>query len=328
MGRVSDGGGIRKGKGIIMFCAWNDEDYTTWPANFKGVISVKSGEQKSQSEWFWEENKRNHAVFRGTKQRVKWKNNSQIFIGGSSFATALCTRKIISEVITGKLKKDFKEISNYLKVNASKINKIDLEMSHIIEWNNFHNKIKKVGLYPFFKEMHGFVRFRNELPYQIEWISNFKLSKNVGKSTKELLDNCVEDIVIQSGLPKDVSDIDTLIVGYLDKASRAQKKDLLNETLEYAVQHGLNVFSFLPPDKKEKWIADFSNKGLWLRFPSITYEYALEVLEKIPEKKAFDTPIIGVFGTSSKQGKFTLQLALKYELEKRGYKVGDRKSVV
>jgi len=259
------------GKGIVMFCAWNDEDYTTWPANFEGVISVKSGEQKSQSEWVWEENKRNHVIFRGTKQRVKWKNNSRIFIGGSSFATALCTRKIVSGMVAGKLKPDYKEISNYLKVNASKVNKIDLEISTLINWNNFYNKIKKVGLYPFFKEMHGFVRFRNELLYEIAWISDFKLSRNVKKSTKEILENCDEEIVIQGGLPNETGDVDTLIVGYLDKASEAQKKDLLNEALEYAILHRLNVFSFLPPDNANKWLSEFTGKDLWLKYPNITY---------------------------------------------------------
>lgn len=46
------------------------------------------------------------------------------------------------------------------------------------------------------------------------------------------------------------------------------------------------------------------------------------MIYEVPEKKAFDTPILGVFGTSSQQGKFTLQLALRYELQKRGFKVG------
>ena len=35
------------------------------------------------------------------------------------------------------------------------------------------------------------------------------------------------------------------------------------------------------------------------------------------------TPIIGVFGTSSKQGKFTLQLKLRELLLKQGYSVGE-----
>lgn len=86
--------------------------------------------------------------------------------------------------------------------------------------------------------------------------------------------------------------------------------------------NNLNAFSFLPPDQVDQWTEKFEEKGLWLEIPIINYSYALEILENVPEKKAFDTPVLGVFGTSSQQGKFTLQLALRYELQKRGYKVG------
>lgn len=34
-----------------------------------------------------------------------------------------------------------------------------------------------------------------------------------------------------------------------------------------------------------------------------------------------DKPVLGVFGTSSQQGKFTMQLKIRYELIKRGYKL-------
>ena len=115
--------------------------------------------------------------------------------------------------------------------------------------------------------------------------------------------------------------IDTLIIGYLDKASEAVQKDLLSEALTYALERKLNVFSFLPPTNYDEWKERFEVNGNWLEVPTINYNYVLEVLQKVPEKKAFDTPILGVFGTSSQQGKFTLQLALRYELQKRGFKV-------
>ncbi len=307
--------------GVVIISAWNDEDYTAWPANFEGVISVKSGDQKSQNEWYWEENKHNHVVFRGTKQRVKWKENSQLFIGGSSFAAALCTNNIALKIVNDDLKPEINDIEKYLEQNAVKRIKIDLVRSPLIRWNEFHKKIKKAGLYPFFKEMHGFVRFRQKLNYEIGWISDFKTSKNGNKSTKEILENCDEDIFINSGLPDNHKDIDTLIVGYLDKASEAQRKDLLLSTIEYAYQRELNVFSFLPPINYLEWKDKFQNKGLWLEVPVIDFKYAKKVMEEVHEKKAFDTPILGVFGTSSQQGKFTLQLALRDELHKRGYKI-------
>jgi uncharacterized NAD-dependent epimerase/dehydratase family protein len=307
--------------GIVIISAWNDEDYTAWPANFEGVISVKSGEQKSQIEWYWEKNKRNHVIFRGTKQRVKWKNNSQLFIGGSSFATALCTNNIASKIVDNDLTPDIHCVEKYLDQNAVKKIEIDLERSPLIRWNEFHKKIKKAGLYPFFKEMHGFVRFRKNLDYEIGWIADFNMSKNANKSTRQVLENCEEDIFIKAGLPNEHEDIDTLIIGYLDIASEAQRKDLLLSTVEYAYQRGLNLFSFLPPVDYMMWKEKFQDRGLWLEVPIIDFEYAKKIIEEVPEKKAFDTPILGVFGTSSQQGKFTLQLALRYKLQKRGYRI-------
>jgi uncharacterized NAD-dependent epimerase/dehydratase family protein len=308
--------------GIVVVCAWNDEDYTTYPANFDGVISVKSGSQKSQTEWGWERNKKDHFIFRGTKQRVKWKNNSQIFIGGSSFATVLCTRTLTEQLTRKRIPKEQTSIEAFLKSHATFEHEVDLNPSPIIPWNDFYHKMKKVGLYPFYKEMHGFVRFQKELPYEIGWISDFKLSKNSGKFTDQILKNCDESIFVHPGLPDDPQGIDTLILGYLDEAGAAQRKDLLGEALNYALKNQLNVVSFLPPQNEDEWKEKFNSADLWLRIPKITYNGALKILEGVPEKKAFDTPILGVFGTSAQQGKFTVQLALRYELQKRGYRIG------
>lgn len=230
-------------RGIIVVAAWNDENYTTWPANFSNVISVKGGELTKLDEWIYEKDKKDHFIFRGIPTRTKWKNGKKIFIGGSSFATALCTNLIATSIINKRIAKKLDYVVDYLKENAvsTKIN--DLTPSKIIKWNNFHSKIKKAGLYPFFKEMHSFVRFRNKLPYEISWIADFNTSKNAKKSTNVVLENCTEKYFINSGLPSEHQDIDTLIIGYLDKASEAQRKDLLPAAIEYAYQRNLNVFS-------------------------------------------------------------------------------------
>jgi len=309
-------------KGIIIVAAWNDEDYTTWPANFPGVLSVKSGSQTSQSEWGWEENKRGHVLFRGKKQRVQWKDNKTMFIGGSSFATALCTKTIVDRLISNGISKNYSSIESFLINEAAFRHHVDLKPSPFICWNDFSYKIKKVGLYPFNKENHAFVRFRKDLHYQIGWIADLKRSKNAGHYASEILQNCNDPIFIQKGLPDDPGDIDTMIVGYLDKASELQKNDLLDETLHYALSRNINVFSFLPPNNEQEWISKYSLKSLRLDYPRITLEDAVNIIEKVPENKAFDTPILGIFGTSSNQGKFTLQLDIRYELKKKGFRIG------
>ncbi len=306
---------------IIVVCAWNEYDYTTWPANFEKAISVKGGEIASQNEWHWENNKRCHVIFRGNKQRVKWRNNKQIFIGGSSFATVLCTRQIIQNWLTSNTKLSYQNTVAYLKKHAVKTISVDLDRSDEIPWNSFQSKIRNVGIYPFYKESHGFVHFADKLPYSISWVADLKFSKNSGKSTHDVLKNCDRAFHIHQGLPEDAGDIDTLIVGYLDKASRAQGRNLLESTLRYALRHKKNVFSFLPPDDEEFWVSSFSKEDLWLKIPKLTQEIAQRVFENVPEKRAFDTPIVCVIGTSSQQGKFTLQLALRYELQNRNLRV-------
>lgn len=308
--------------GIILVCAWNDENITTWPANFSGVISVKSGEIKSQDEWGWEENLRDHVVFRGSKQRVKWRDGQHVFIAGSSFATALCTRRIAKYLSVNATEKHVNIVKSYLKENASVVTIQNNAPSEIIKWNSFYTRFKKVGIYPFHKESHGFVRYNKNLNFSIEWIADFKKSKAAGKFTDEVLENCNEHYLIHTGLPKNKGTIDGLIIGYLDKASSAQRKNLLEEALEYSIENEINVFSYLPPDNLSEWQARFKQNGLWLEIPIITYNNTVEILQSVKEKPVFDTPIIGVFGTSAKQGKFTLQLELRYQLLRRGYKVG------
>jgi hypothetical protein len=306
----------------IIVSSWNDEGYTTWPANFPGVISVKSGTQTSQSEWGWEDNKRGHVIFRGKKQRVQWKNNKTVFIGGSSFATALCTRNIVEQLIPHRIQKNYASVESLFKNGAAFTHQIDLNPSSIIRWNDFSQKVKYVGLYPFNKEMHAFARFRKDLPYGIGWIADLHRSKNAGRFTNEVLENCNESIFVQKGLPDDPGDIDTIVVGYLDKASELQKTDLLDRTLQYALAHNINAFTFLPPSEEKDWKNKYLSSSLSLDVPRITYTDAIDIIENVPENKAFDTPILGIFGTSSKQGKFTLQLKLRCELEKKRFRIG------
>jgi hypothetical protein len=306
----------------VIVAAWNDDGYTTWPSNFPGVISVKGGTQTGQSEWVWEDNKKGHVIFRGTKQRVQWKNNKTIFIGGSSFATALCTREIIRQVLRNRITKHYVSVESWLKNSAAFRHRIDLKPSSSIRWNDFQGKVKKIGIYPFNKEMHAFIRFRQALHYEIGWIADLKRSRNADRYTDTVLANCSERMLIRNGLPEDPDGIDTIVIGYLDKASELQKTDLVEQTLHYAYSRNVNVFTFLPPRNEGDWFTKFTSASLRLEIPRIAYPDATHIIEHVPETKALDTPVLGVFGTSSKQGKFTLQLTLRYELEKRGHRIG------
>jgi uncharacterized NAD-dependent epimerase/dehydratase family protein len=309
-------------KGTVIVSSFNDEGYSTYPALFDGVISVKSGEQKEFDTWFWEESDKDHFIFRGTKQRVKWTEGKSIFLGGSSLAAGLCTRQLLMHATENNLELTQPSVENFLKANSADKIKVSQSLNSLINWNSFFNKMNEVILYPFNKEMQPFVRYANNLPYKINWIGDHPRSKNINKNTTDLLSNCDIDFSIKNWLPENPGTSDTLIIGYLDKVSELYKKDYLIDCLKYALEHKLNVFSLLPPEGFQENQNKFNEKGLWLEVPFLNTEMGINILEKIPEKKAIDTPIVGIVGTSSIQGKFTFQLGLKYYLEKLGYKVG------
>ncbi len=63
-------------------------------------------------------------------------------------------------------------------------------------------------------------------------------------------------------------------------------------------------------------------KGLHLVYPSISPEEVECALQSDETYSPVDVPVLGLFGTSAQQGKFTLQLALRRRLLQMGYQVG------
>ena len=114
------------------------------------------------------------------------------------------------------------------------------------------------------------------------------------------------------------------MLGYVDQLSQLSKKDLLHEAIQMALERGLNVFSFLAVDPET--YADLydlaRSKGLHLEFPDFDFADVQRCLSAQGSERAVDVPVVGVFGTSSQQGKFTLQLALRQKLIEQGYNVG------
>ena len=59
-------------------------------------------------------------------------------------------------------------------------------------------------------------------------------------------------------------------------------------------------------------------EGLKLYFPSVGNDYTINDFGKLYE---ISTPVVGIFGTGQRQGKYTLMLKLMELFENSGYKV-------
>mgnify|MGYP003305124490 CR=1 FL=1 len=110
------------------------------------------------------------------------------------------------------------------------------------------------------------------------------------------------------------NEFDTLIIGHTrDLFNNIIKSNsMLNLLLSQAAALNKNVFSFDQFTQPFKTVPSFIS-------PPVFQEYA-----PLPFGKLYhiSKPVLAVFGTSSQQGKFSLQLTLRKKLSSLGYKVG------
>ena len=184
--------------------------------------------------------------------------------------------------------------------------------------------IGKAALYPYNKEMHGFVRYLDQLAFEIVGIADPVGKGLVGKDAGEAVGIPPVGIRIAPRLPEALEGADTLVLGYVDELGRIAKRDVLRESIQTALDKGLHVFSFLPvpPTVYSDLYAKARDKKLKIVYPYISSGEVQNLLQKPPNYGPVDVPVLGVFGTSSQQGKFTVQLALRKNLLEMGYKIG------
>lgn len=243
-------------------------------------------------------------------QRVAWVKPSYLFITGNSFACAHVTHQIISFMLDGlrgfpQIKKAFSDLA---------VKTISYKSTDVL---SPQFKIESASLFPFNKEMHSLFRFRDMLDFEIVDIYDNKFSSHIGASINKLLNiETLRDYVIKSINNIEWEKFDTLIIGHLKQYEfYSNNSDILEKIVKSAIEMGKNIYAF---DDLFKELNMVCNEKLY--YPRIDLANALPMREG----KLFqiNKPVLGVFGTSSKQGKFSLQLELRKRLMMLGYNVG------
>jgi len=166
-----------------------------------------------------------------------------------------------------------------------------------------HINIKKAIVFPINKESHAILRFKHQLNFEIVGVYDERL---LGKVGKEKFGKAIQSY---DSIDWD-ADFDTIILSCISELSDMTKRDYRSEILKNAMRHGKQIYSF------EDLESDYEK----IFYPHVSEEMLpcqnLHKLHKVL------IPVIGVFGTSSKQGKFTLQQHLIAELSNIGYNVG------
>ncbi len=117
-------------------------------------------------------------------------------------------------------------------------------------------------------------------------------------------------------------DFDTFILGHIKKIEfmLPQLHNYTNRIISKCLKYKKNLFLFEKDFITPEIEREFEKNNVCLYYPEITQ--ANIPIDTVGKLYMSCIPSIAVFGTSSKQGKFTLQLNLRKEFIKNNYKVG------
>lgn len=304
-------------KKVMIVAAFDNNGAISFPAAFDNVIGVTSDKScKKNSDIIFVENSIVNICAKGEVQRVSWTKPAYIYSGGNSFACAHVTG-ILANLISNNYKndKDIDEI--YKKLKNLSLKSYTINKNYDVIYDPFDSrKIKRAIIFPFNKEMHSLIRFNDMLNFNIIDVYDIKHSGRVGSCSNKIL-NVRQKVSynIKNIQDIDMHSFDTCILGHVYELNQLLHDDTFVERLvKKMIDNNKNIYSL---DRLE-----FVEKIKYKQ-----YFYPGNTVNNIPRMDfgklyIIPTPVIGVYGTSSKQGKYTLQLILRKKLSELGYKVG------
>ena len=301
-------------QGIVIVTSASNYDEISYPWACQGVLRVRQGIDNNNLIRMEKDlfgiynlfvNKRRY----GVKQKISF---------GNSAATAY-----VSMLMCKKFKEYFgnvdeitqKEWISYIVGQAHR-ERIDALFAKVqlikgdVEFINNENFIdwKRCMVVPFCKEMDSLIKYSPNLKI---------VAGSGGITTKFSREYNIVPIKLENKFIERYN-ISTIIIGYLDKLEKTEMNYTEDFLVEFALKNNLNIFSFRRLSKtNEAKIA--MKKNIQYRHTIVVNNEKLNILRKaVPYNLLPHKPVVGVFGTSSKQGKLTCQLNLKKELENQG----------
>lgn len=282
-------------KGVVV-SAFDNFGAISYPAAYSSVIGVDSAlEYTNPWEFDYIEDSTINIRGKGGNQRILWADPDYMIQGGSSFACAHITGLIAKMVQNNKLSK--KDILYELRANA--INRYE---TRSYQDNSPKFTIKNAICFPYNKEIDAITRNQSQLSFNLCGVYDSKYNINIGKEVEGIKILDIDKLDWQG-------DFDTVILGHIGELSYLTKTDYYKIISEKCKVYNKNLFQF---DDAENSDSVYSPHVKMNYIPPLNYG-KLYMIGK---------PIIAVMGTSSRQGKFTLQLNLRKELTSLGYKVG------
>lgn len=301
-------------KGTLVVAAFDNDGAVSYPAAFDCVIGVTTSAMIGNNKEFFPVNNRYvNVCAKGKAQRIVGLHG-EIKIGmGDSLACAHFTG-ILADCC---VKNNMPPMEALDLLGVKLLVKDNEEENYDHKARNVVGQYKKAAIFPYNKEMHSLIRYAALLNFRIEAIYDIRRSGRVGKKIDIIDAEGSRKIAIKNIDQLNYDIVDTFIIGHTQELSMLDSsfegKLFINKILQY----NKNVYS-LDDYNVEEWSL-YKTSGQFFS-PQIT----LNTSKIVPFGKLYknDIPILGIFGTRSKQGKWSLQMELRKRLLADGYVVG------
>lgn len=306
--------------GVIIVCAFENTGIISCPAAFNEVIGVDwSLSCRRTNEFEFVENSCLNIRGIGTAQRVPWTGDTYSYVSGSSFAAPHVTGEILKQHISNKLAFNKADILLHFQSIAKRA----FPCKPTQRAGNSSFAIKKAIMFPFNKEMHSLARFNKLLNFEVANYYDVGCLGNVGKSVGNILSgtkNLSDKMILNYDQIEWESNFDTVILGHTKDISSIIGRDLIKEVLDNCIKYKKNLYCFDDLAFYDAECSQIRKIGCYIYYPYIGSENV--PVNRFGKLHSIGKPLLMVMGTSSKQGKFTLQLTLREMFLKNGYRVG------
>ena len=315
--------------GVIIIAAEHNDGLVSYPAHLPTTIGVRGGRIFGSDAYHYRPEQAIECVARGDAQRVSWHGRPAL-ADGSSFAAPRITG-LVARWKAQDPEADLDRVRALLKTHATRIQTAARVAAPSGEpAGPRYPWLRRAVLYPYTKEMHAIVRFRDLLDFEVVGVADPPGRGHAGADAGVAIGSAPAGLIIGSSLGAATADAvtdadaDSLILGHLGQLGALRGRDVRREAIELALERGLHVFSFdaVPEEPYADLHEEADRRGLHLAWPAVRWAAARECMSAPPADDSVDAPVLGVFGTSASQGKFTLQLALRRALKERGYRLG------
>lgn len=304
-------------EGKILISAYDNDGAMSFPAAFEGVIGVDTyHECKRTDDFMIVKNSPINVLAKGGNHRLAWVNPPFVINQGSSFSCAYVTKFLAEELAKNKhsmqiegnkwaLKKlEEKAIQTYLNLENS------IKYSIVPPFNSKH-----MAILPWNKEIHSVLNFLDMVQADKVDFHSVGMVMPSARTAQSFSGKHETKIMPYEAIKWD--QIDLLVIGHVEEIDLTLRKSTKQELLEKALEHRVDVYTFdtyLYEAFKDKFI----EADLQLAIPIKSKK---SLVNKLGKLYAIKTPVVGVFGTSNQQGKFTLQLSLRNRFQNLGYRI-------